>query len=71
MFQRSVGPEQLLQNLIMGNLSTLSQQSSSGKSGSFFYYSQDDQFVLKTISKNEFYFFRRIIRNYYMHIMEK
>ena len=41
-YMNSVGPEQLLQNLILGNLSTLTEKSSSGKSGSFFYYTQDD-----------------------------
>ena len=40
-YLRSVGPETLIGNLLMGNLCNLSEQCSSGKSGSFFYYSHD------------------------------
>lgn len=37
----SIGPENLLSNLLKGNLNTLRELVSSGKSGSFFYYSSD------------------------------
>ncbi len=37
----SIGPEAMLNNLITGNLKTLSELTSTGKSGSFFYYSAD------------------------------
>ncbi len=53
----------------MGNLSSMIELTSSGKSGSFFYYSEDGRFMLKTISKDEFFFLRRIIQPYYNHIM--
>ncbi|KAJ3244873.1 Phosphatidylinositol-4-phosphate 5-kinase [Chytriomyces hyalinus] len=43
----------------------LSELGSPGKSGSFFYYSQDYRFIIKTISKAEHKFFRRILRGYY------
>lgn len=48
-FLRSMGPEQLVGDLIFGNLSSLTEKVSSGKSGSFFYYSSDDKYMLKTI----------------------
>jgi Phosphatidylinositol-4-phosphate 5-Kinase len=64
-YLRSVGPEQLLGDIIMGNLSSLTQFCSSGKSGSLFYYSFNGRFILKTISQNEFFFFRQILKNYY------
>lgn len=48
-FLRSIGPEQLLGDLIFGNLASLTEKVSSGKSGSFFYYSFDDKYMLKTI----------------------
>lgn len=35
----SIGPENLLTSILKGDLSTLSELTSSGKSGSFFYYS--------------------------------
>lgn len=43
---------------------------SSGKSGSFFYYSYDNKYVLKTISSSEFEFFKSILEDYYFHILE-
>lgn len=35
----SIGPESLLSSILKGDLSTLSELTSTGKSGSFFYYS--------------------------------
>ena len=40
----SIGPENLLSNLLKGNLNTLRELVSSGKSGSFFYYSSDGKY---------------------------
>lgn len=37
-YMLSLGIEQLLGNLLMGNLSSFSIQGSEGRSGSFFYY---------------------------------
>ena len=34
---------------------------STGKSGSFFYYSADGKFLVKTISEREFKFFRSML----------
>lgn len=53
-----------------GELSTFSALTSSGKSGSFFYYSYDGRFVLKTIRREEFKFLRRILQNYHDHVMQ-
>lgn len=41
---------------------------SSGKSGSFFYYSYDNRYVLKTISAAEFEFFKSILEDYYLYM---
>lgn len=46
----SLGPEQLLGNMMLGNLSSLSMSLSEGKSGSFFFTSHDGRFLVKTIS---------------------
>jgi 1-phosphatidylinositol-4-phosphate 5-kinase len=69
----------------MGKLSSLTELSSSGKSGSFFYFTEDsnelkyqninfffilDKYMIKTISKNEKQLLRKIMKNYYNHIME-
>jgi len=69
-YLRSIGPEAMLSNLIKGNLSSLSELTSTGKSGSFFYYSADGKYTLKTISREEFHFLRKILKNYYTHIID-
>ncbi|PVU95276.1 hypothetical protein BB561_001912 [Smittium simulii] len=46
----------------------LSEVGSSGKSGSFFYYSQDLRFIIKTISKTEHKFMRVFLKDYCEHI---
>jgi 1-phosphatidylinositol-4-phosphate 5-kinase len=49
-YLKSLGPENLIGNLLMGNISSLKEQMSTGKSGSFFYYTADSLYMLKTIS---------------------
>lgn len=46
----------------------LSELSTPGKSGSFFYYSQDFRFIIKTVHHNEHKFFRKILPGYYNHV---
>jgi len=53
-YLKSIGPENLMGSLVMGNITSLKEQCSTGKSGSFFYYTADSKYMLKTISRNEF-----------------
>ena len=46
----------------------LSEQVTSGKSGSFFYYSQDYRFIIKTIHHSEHLYLRKILSAYYHHV---
>lgn len=48
----------------------LSELGSPGKSGSFFYYSQDYRFIIKTIHFQEHKFLRKILRYYYDHVKQ-
>lgn len=64
----SIGPETILSSILKGDLSSLSELTSSGKSGSFFYYSSDGHFTLKTICINEFTHLQNILHNYYTHL---
>ncbi|KAL0074315.1 hypothetical protein F4703DRAFT_1745113 [Phycomyces blakesleeanus] len=48
----------------------LSELGSPGKSGSFFYYSRDYRFIIKTINVTEHKFMRRILKDYYKHICQ-
>ncbi|KAI8086396.1 uncharacterized protein BX664DRAFT_282297 [Halteromyces radiatus] len=46
----------------------LSELGSPGKSGSFFYYSRDYRFIIKTIHRSEHVFMRKILMDYYDHV---
>ncbi|KAJ3194870.1 Phosphatidylinositol-4-phosphate 5-kinase [Irineochytrium annulatum] len=46
----------------------LSELGSPGKSGSFFYFSQDYRFIIKTIHHSEHKFMRDILREYHDHL---
>lgn len=63
----ALGPEQVLGNLLRGDLSTPSVQLSDGKSGSFFYYSHDGRFLVKTIPLDECTSLFQILQGYYEH----
>lgn len=47
----------------------LSELGSPGKSGSFFYFSRDYKYIIKTIHHAEHKFLRMILRDYYQHIL--
>ncbi|GMM32749.1 1-phosphatidylinositol-4-phosphate 5-kinase [Saccharomycopsis crataegensis] len=46
----------------------LSEVNSPGKSGSFFYYSRDYKFIIKTIHRSEHITLRRILKSYHQHV---
>ncbi|TQN67952.1 Phosphatidylinositol 4-phosphate 5-kinase its3 [Colletotrichum shisoi] len=48
----------------------LSELGSPGKSGSFFYYSRDYKYIIKTIHHAEHKFLRKILKDYYHHVTE-
>jgi 1-phosphatidylinositol-4-phosphate 5-kinase len=47
----------------------LSELGSPGKSGSFFYFSRDYRFIIKTIHHAEHKFLRRILKRYHEHVI--
>ncbi|KAF2122436.1 hypothetical protein BDV96DRAFT_481314 [Lophiotrema nucula] len=48
----------------------LSELGSPGKSGSFFYFSRDYKYIIKTIHHAEHKFLRKILKEYYNHVRE-
>lgn len=48
----------------------LSELGSPGKSGSFFYFSRDYRYIIKTIHHSEHKFLRKILKDYYKHVTE-
>ncbi|KAH6668159.1 phosphatidylinositol-4-phosphate 5-kinase [Plectosphaerella plurivora] len=48
----------------------LSELGSPGKSGSFFYYSRDYKYIIKTIHHAEHKFLRKILKDYHRHVVD-
>ncbi|KAI0016561.1 SAICAR synthase-like protein [Xylariomycetidae sp. FL0641] len=48
----------------------LSELGSPGKSGSFFYFSRDYKYIIKTIHHAEHKFLRKILKDYYNHVTD-
>lgn len=69
-YLKSIGPETMFGNLLSGNVDSLSEVTSTGKSGSFFYYSPDGKYTVKTISRSEFIQLKSILRQYYKYLEE-
>ena len=67
-YLKSLGVEKIMASLLQSEFSSLVGLVSSGKSGSFFYFSDDGKYVLKTMSIDEFTFFKRILPDYYNHL---
>jgi len=69
-YLKSLGVEKIMQSLMANEFSSLHGQCSTGKSGSFFYFTDDGKYMLKTLSKEEFQFLRKILSDYYLHILK-
>ena len=69
-YLKSLGPENFLCNLIITKNKSLKEICSSGKSGSFFYYSYDSKYLMKTIPESEFQKFKDMLQDYYTYILE-
>ena len=69
-YLKSLGPENFLCNLIITKNKSLKEICSSGKSGSFFYYSYDSKYLMKTIPEGEFVKFREMLQDYYLYMYE-
>ena len=57
----SIGPNRLMTSLMMGEVNSLSGLTSQGKSGSFFFYTADGKYMLKTIHYREYKHLRKIL----------
>lgn len=67
-YMNSIGPGSMLSNLMLGSLSSLAEMGSEGKSGSFFYLSSDNRFLVKTVRKDEHKLLRHILPSYFRHM---
>lgn len=62
---RSMGPENMLGNLLLGYLDSMQQLGSEGRSGALFYLTHDNKFFVKTVRKREFDLIRKCLAKYH------
>jgi 1-phosphatidylinositol-4-phosphate 5-kinase len=55
-------------SLMMGEVNSMTSLTSQGKSGSFFYYTADGKYMLKTMSHREYKLLKSILQDYYYHL---
>lgn len=67
-YVKSLGVDKMLESWLQGRFSSLEGLVSSGKSGSFFFYSDDGKYMLKTLPKEEFLLFRRMLKGYFEYL---
>lgn len=67
-YMTSIGPEQVISNMVLGNLSTLSELLSEGKSGSLFYFTSNGKYIIKTICKSTYNLSKAMLPKYYTYI---
>lgn len=69
-YTKSLGVDKIMNSLMLNEFSSLEGQCTSGKSGSFFYYSDDGKYIIKTLKRDEYIFLKKILPDYYLHIMK-
>jgi len=67
-YMLSLGPEQILGELLLGTVGSLAELFSEGKSGSFFYFSNDGRYLIKTIPHRELLSLTRLLPKYVKHV---
>ena len=69
-FISSISPQEFVTEIMISSQTIFEELCSTGKSGSLFYYTRDGRFIVKTISKKEYKFLKKILTSYYNHLRE-
>ena len=69
-FISSISPQEFVTEIMISSQTIFEELCSTGKSGSLFYYTRDGRFIVKTISKKEYKFLKKILVDYYNHLKE-
>lgn len=67
-YQRSLGPEGILGNILLGYLNTMKELGAQGGSGSLFYLTPDSKYFIKTIRRDEFDVAFGTLKKYHEHL---
>ena len=69
-FIASISPQDFITELMLSSQTIFEELCTTGKSGSLFYYTRDGSFIVKTISKGEYKYLKKILPNYFRHLKE-
>ena len=69
-FISSISPQEFVTEIMISSQTIFEELCSTGKSGSLFYYTRDGRFIVKTISKKEYKFLKKILALYYNHLRD-
>ena len=69
-FIKSISPQDFITELMISSQTIFEELCSTGSSGSLLYYTRDGEFIVKTISKKEYKFLKKIIADYFFYIKE-
>jgi 1-phosphatidylinositol-4-phosphate 5-kinase len=69
-FISSISPQEFVTEIMISSQTIFEELCSTGKSGSLFYYTRDGRFIVKTISKKEYKFLKKILTKYYSHLKD-
>ena len=67
-YMLSLGPEQILGELLLGTMGSLAELFSEGKSKAFFYFSNDGRYLIKTIPHRELTSLIGLLEKYVAHV---
>ena len=69
-FIRSISPQDFITELMISSQTIFEELCSTGSSGSLLYYTRDGEFIVKTISKKEYKFLKKMIGEYFFYFKE-
>ena len=69
-FIQSISPQVFITEMIISNTTSIEELFNTGSSGSLFYYTRDGKLILKTISESEYKTMKRILPDYYNHLIK-
>ena len=69
-FIKSISPQDFITELMISSQTLFEELCSTGSSGSLLYYTRDGEFIVKTISKKEYKFLKKMIAEYFFYLKE-
>ena len=69
-FIKSISPQDFITELMISSQTIFEELCSTGSSGSLLYYTRDGEFIVKTISKKEYKFLKKILGRYFFFLKE-